>query len=63
MAFKESIKAPGSYLSQELLHDLRSVVDSKDDISDTRCDQRLNLVYNHGLVGELDKRLGESEGL
>lgn len=49
-------------LSQELLHDLRSVVDSKDDISDTRCDQRLNLVHNHGLVGELDKRLGESEG-
>lgn len=52
-----------SYLGQELLHDLRSVVDSENDIGNTSCDQRLNLMHNHGLVTELDKGLGESQSL
>jgi hypothetical protein len=52
-----------SYLGQKLLHDLGSVVDSKNDIGNTCCDQRLNLMHNHGLVAELDKGLGKSQSL
>lgn len=46
-----------------LLHNLRAVVDSKDDIGDARGGEGLDLVLDHGLVGELDERLGEGEGL
>lgn len=44
-------------------HDLRAVVNSKDNIGDTSGSKGLNLVLDHGLVGELDERLGVGEGL
>lgn len=43
-------------------HDLWSVVDSEDDVLDTRLDKSLDLVQDHGLVAELDERLGPREG-
>ena len=48
---------------QGLGHDLRAVVDSEDNIGDAGRSESLNLVLDHGLVGELDKRLGVCEGL
>jgi len=53
----------GAYLFQNTLHNLRAVVDSQNDIRNTNSGERLNLVQNHGLVGELDQRLGHSESL
>lgn len=51
------------YLGQELLHNLRAVVDGQDNVGDARSDESLDLVDNHGLVAELDERLGEGKGL
>ena len=48
---------------QGLGHDLRAVVDSEDDIGDAGRSESLDLVLDHGLVGELNKRLGVCEGL
>lgn len=48
---------------ERLGHDLRTVVDRKDDVGDARLGKSLNLVLDHGLVGELDERLGVGEGL
>jgi hypothetical protein len=48
-------------LSEELLHDLGPVVDSEHNVLDTGSNERLDLVDNHWLVGELDKRLGEGK--
>ena len=48
---------------QGLGHDLRAVVDGEDNIGDTGSSKSLDLVLDHGLVGELDKRLGVCEGL
>lgn len=52
-----------AYLSQVLLHDLRAVVDSEDDIGDAGSGQGLDLVQDHGLVAEFDQRLGQGQSL
>ena len=44
-------------------HHIRAVVDGKNDISNTRSSQALDLVQDHGPVSELHQRLGKSEGL
>jgi len=44
-------------------HDLGSVVDRKDNVCHTCMGKCLDLVLDHGLVAELDKRFGESESL
>ena len=48
---------------ERLGHDFRTVVDREDDVCDTGGGERLDLVLDHGLVGELDERLGVSERL
>ena len=48
---------------ERLGHDLWAVVDSEDNICDTGSGKSLDLVLDHGLVGELNKRLWEGEGL
>jgi hypothetical protein len=48
---------------QGLGHDLGTVVDGEDNIGDTSSSESLDLVLDHGLVGELNKRLGVCEGL
>lgn len=48
---------------QGLGHDLRAVVDSEHDIGNTSSGKSLDLVLDHGLVGELNKRLGVCESL
>jgi hypothetical protein len=50
-------------LFQGLSHDLWAVVDSEDNIGDTSSGESLDLMLNHGLVGELNERLGVCEGL
>lgn len=60
--FKQSRKGHTNLL-QAVLHNLRSVVDGQHNILDTNSGQGLNLVHNHGLVGELDQGLGQSQGL
>lgn len=45
------------------LHNLGTVVDGQHHISDTSLGKSLNLVLDHGFVGELDEGLGKSEGL
>ena len=50
-------------LLQNTFHDLWPVVHGEDDIGDTNSCQSLNLVHDHGLVGELHKGLGHSQGL
>ena len=52
-----------TYLLKSLSHDLWSVVDGEDNVRDTCSSQRLDLVQNHGLVAELDERLGQRERL
>lgn len=44
-------------------HHIRAVVDGKNDISNTRSGQALDLVQDHGPVSELHQGLGEGEGL
>lgn len=44
-------------LLKGLNHDLRTVVDSKHDISDASVSKSLDLVEDHGAVGELNQRL------
>ena len=48
---------------QGLGHDLWAVVDSENNIGDAGRSESLDLVLDHGLVGELNKRLGVCEGL
>lgn len=48
---------------EELLHNLRTVVHSENNIFDTSSNESLNLVYDHGLVAKLNERLGEGKGL
>ena len=48
---------------ERLGHDLRAVVDREDNICDASIGKGLDLVLDHGLVGELNKRLGVCEGL
>lgn len=50
-------------LLQMCLHDLRAVVDSKNDVSDTSLSKGLDLMLDHGLVAKLDERLGKGQGL
>lgn len=50
-------------LLETSLHDLGSVVDGEDDIGDAHLGEGSNLVLNNGLVGKLNQRLGQSEGL
>lgn len=52
-----------TYLGQELLHDLGSVVDGENNVGDANGDESFNLVDDHGLVAKLDQGLGESQGL
>lgn len=55
---------PGAiYLGEELLHNFRAVVDSENNVCDTRRNEGLNLVHDHGLVAKLDEGLWEGEGL
>ena len=48
---------------ERLGHDLRAVVDGEDNICDTGSGEGLDLMLDHGLVRELDERLGVGEGL
>lgn len=48
---------------QGLGHDLRAVVDSKDNIRYTSSGKSLDLVLDHGLVGKLNEWLGVCECL
>jgi len=48
---------------ERLGHDLGAVVDCEDNICDTGSGEGLNLMLDHGLVRELDERLGVGEGL
>lgn len=48
---------------ERLGHDLRAVVDRQDNICDASIGKGLDLVLDHGLVRELDERLGIGEGL
>ena len=50
-------------LAQVLLHNLRAVVHGQDNVCHTSSGKSLNLVKNHALVAELDKRLGQSQSL
>lgn len=50
-------------LLQVCLHDLGAVVDSQNNVRDTSIGEGLNLVLDHGFVGELDEGLGEGQGL
>lgn len=50
------------YLCESSSHDLRAVVDGEDNVGDTGSSKSSDLVLNHGLVGKLDQRFGESEG-
>jgi hypothetical protein len=66
----ESIACPsriacsqGTHLLQGLGHDLWAVVDSEDNIGDTSSSKGFDLVLDHGLVGKLNERLGQCEGL
>lgn len=53
----------GTYLLEGRNHDIWTVVDREDDISDTSSSQALDLVEDHRTVGKLDQWLGESESL
>lgn len=53
----------GTNLLQVGLHNLGAIVDSQNNVSDTSLGKGLDLVLDHGLVCELDQRLGESQGL
>jgi hypothetical protein len=57
-----SIVGQASYLCEGSGHDLRAVVDGEDNVCDTGGSKSSDLVLNHGLVGKLDQRFGESEG-
>lgn len=50
-------------LLQVSLHNLRTVVDSQNDIGNTSLGKGLNLVLDHGLVGKLDEGFGQGQGL
>lgn len=50
-------------LLQVCLHDLRAVIDSKHNVSDTSLGKGFNLMLDHGLVAKFDKGFGESQGL
>lgn len=50
-------------LLQVSFHNLWAVVDSKHNVGDTSVGKGLNLVLDHGLVGEFDEGLGEGQGL
>jgi hypothetical protein len=50
------------YLLESSSHNLGTVVDGEDNVGDTSSSKSSNLVLNHGLVGKLDQRFGESKG-
>lgn len=52
-----------AHLGQTSLHNLRAVIDGENNISDSCVCQSLDLVHNHGLVAELDKRFRHRESL
>lgn len=52
-----------THLSQELFHNLWAVVDGEDNVGNASGDESLDLMHNHGLVAELNERLGERQGL
>ena len=52
-----------AYLCEVLLHNLRAVVDRKDNVSDTGSSKGLDLVEDHALVSEFNQWLWKSEGL
>ena len=43
-------------------HDIGAIIDGENDVGDTSSRQRLDLVKDHGSVGEFDEGLRESEG-
>jgi len=51
------------HLLKFLGHDLRAVVDGKNDVRDASGSQCCDLMLDHGLVGKLDEGFGESQGL
>jgi hypothetical protein len=53
----------GTHCLERLGHDLGAVVDREDDVGDAGRSESLDLVLDHGLVGELDERLGQRERL
>lgn len=52
-----------SYFFESFLHDVWSVIDGEDDVCDAGSCESLDLVKDHGPIGEFDQWLGESEGL
>lgn len=57
------LKGGEGYLFQSLFHNIWSVIDGEDDVRDAGSGEAFDLMENHGPIGELDQRLGESEGL
>lgn len=55
--------ALGPNLFQRRGHDLGAVVDGENNVGDAGCGQALDLVQDHGLVGEFDQRLRQGKGL
>lgn len=51
------------YLFEVCFHDLRTVVDGKNDVSDTSLCKGLDLMLDHGLVAKLHQGLRKSQGL
>jgi hypothetical protein len=52
-----------TYALEGLGHDLWPVVDGQNNVRHACTSKSLNLMLDHGLVGELDERLRVSEGL
>jgi hypothetical protein len=63
MGGRASVARRCTHLFAGFRHDLWPVVDCEHDIRDTGCGESLDLMLDHGSVGELDERLGEGEGL
>jgi hypothetical protein len=58
-----SLRGRSADLFEVLGHDLRAVIDGEHDVGDAGFGEGGDLVLDHGLVGELDERLGQGEGL
>ncbi len=57
------VRLEHTYAFEGLGHDLWPVIDGQHDIRNAGAGKGLNLVLNHGLVGELDERLRVGKGL
>lgn len=51
------------YLLQGIGHDFWTVVDRQHDVRNTCCSEALDLVLDHGAIGEFNQWFGECEGL